>query len=81
MYWQIRKMIICNICDPIYRNLTLLVDQHSMKTHKIRILCPYMIDPVITFIYLIFLQHYRAYIALNSQFSKPVFEEKSKKIR
>ena len=38
-----------------------------------------MIDPLVTGIYLIFLQYSRAYIGQNSRFSKPVFEEKSKK--
>ena len=36
-------------------------------------------DPVITWIYLIFLQYFWAYIDLNKRFSKPVFEEKPKK--
>ena len=40
-----------------------------------------MVVLLVTWIYLIFLQHYRAYIALNLRFSKHVLEEKSKKIR
>ena len=64
-----------------FKNLkALLVDQHNLKNQKIRILCPQLIYPLVTWIYLIFLQHYRAYIALNSGLCKPVFEEKSKKI-